>query len=108
MKLTASQIKRIIKEEIELIDSSIKIDVGSLIREQAEDLDEGMFTQALKTAAINLVPGGRVAADFTRARGFEQLEEAAEAMESRLNLVEERLDAIEAVLGGDGSRREEV
>lgn len=108
MKLTASQIKRIIKEEIELIDNNIEIDIGSLLREQAEDLDEGMFTQALKTAAINLVPGGRIAADFTRARGFEQLEEAAEAMESRLNLVEERLDAVESMLGGSGSQREDV
>lgn len=108
MKLTASQIKRIIKEEIELIDNNIEIDIGSLLREQAEDLDEGMFTQALKTAAINLVPGGRIAADFTRARGFEQLEEAAEAMESRLSLVEERLDAVESMLGGSGSQREDV
>ena len=72
MKLTKSQIKRIIREEMSRVsDSQIEIDVSSLIREQAEDLDEGLFTQALKTAAINMVPGGRIAADFTRARGFD-------------------------------------
>jgi|TARA_R110002020_G_scaffold138910_1_gene309473 hypothetical protein len=99
MKLTKSQIKRIIREEMSRVsDSQIEIDVSSLIREQAEDLDEGLFTQALKTAAINMVPGGRIAADFTRARGFEALEEAAEAMEERVDSLEQRVQAIESMI----------
>ena len=75
-----------------------EINVDQILREQKEDLDEGLFTQALKTAAINLVPGGRVAADFTRARGFEQLEAAGEEMENKLESLEQRISAIESLL----------
>ena len=75
-----------------------EINVNQLLREQKEDLEEGLFTQALKTAAINLVPGGRVAADFTSARGFEQLEDAAEQMENRLDAIEQRLSSLESLL----------
>ena len=96
----------IIQEEMDSVESasSLDIDINSLIREQSEDLDEGVFTQALKTAAINLVPGGRVAADFTRARGFEQLEAASEAMEGRLEALEQRLLSLETLLSGLSSR----
>jgi len=113
MKVTKRQLQRIVQSELAQASRSRKparrqqarsnyvdIDVDSILREQKEDLGEGLFTQALKTAAINLVPGGRVAADFTRARGFEQLEAAATAMEDRLDSLEARLAALEGGGGG--------
>jgi hypothetical protein len=107
MKVTKRQLQRIVQTELAQASRSrkpvkrnyVNIDVDSILREQKEDLGEGLFTQALKTAAINLVPGGRVAADFTRARGFEQLEDAAEQMESRLDSLEARVAALEGGVG---------
>ena len=107
MKVTKRQLQRIVQSELAQVSRSRKpaksnyvdIDVESILREQKEDLGEGLFTQALKTAAINLVPGGRIAADFTRARGFEGLEAAAEQFENRLDSLEARIAALE---GGGG------
>ena len=107
MKVTKKQLQGIVQSELAQASRSRKpvrsnyvdIDVDSILKEQKEDLGEGLFTQALKTAAINMVPGGRIAADFTRARGFEQLEAAAEQMESRLDALEARVMALE---GGSG------
>lgn len=108
MKVTKRQLQKIVQTELAQASRSRKpvrrqrasrnfvdIDVDSILREQKEDLGEGLFTQALKTAAINMVPGGRVAADFTRARGFEQLEDAAEVLESRIDALEARIQALE-------------
>jgi len=76
----------------------VNIDIDKILREQREDLDEGMFSSALKTAAINMVPGGRMVADYTRARGFDELEDAAEMMENRMESLEERIAQIERLL----------
>ena len=76
----------------------IDIDIDKILKEQKEDISEGMFSSALKTAAINMMPGGRVVADYTRARGFDELEDAAEMMENRMEALEERIAQIERLL----------
>jgi len=103
MKLTKTQLRKMIQNETRGLSrlrsrnsNVVDIDINQILMEQREDLEEGIFTQALKTAAINLVPGGRVAADFTRARGFEQLEAAAEKFESQINDLEARVAALES------------
>jgi hypothetical protein len=75
----------------------LDIDVNYILREQKEDLGEGMFSSALKTAATNLVPGGRWVSDYAQARGFDDLEGAVEEFDRRLESIEERLAALESV-----------
>ena len=105
MKLTKRQLLSIIKEELKNTDSIVNINIDNIVKEQSEELSEGLFSQALKTAAISMVPGGRIAADFTRARGFEQLEAASEAIEERLEALEQRLSSLETLLSGLSSSR---
>ena len=106
MKITQSQIRKLIQNEINESTKAapaktvakqkrsdiVNIDIDSILSEQKEEsldtLNEGMFSSALKTVGANLAPGGRWVADYTRARGFDELEEASEDFESRLQTLE--------------------
>ena len=101
MKISKRQIRKLVMNEISKKDNKsnniLNIDINSILREQKEDLGEGMFSSALKTAATNLVPGGRWVSDYAQARGFDDLEGAVEEFDSRLESIEERLAALESM-----------
>ena len=101
MKISKRQIRKLVMNEISnkgKKSNVLDIDVNYILREQKEDLGEGMFSSALKTAATNLVPGGRWISDYAQARGFDDLEGAVEEFDSRLENIEERLAALESMV----------
>ena len=87
MKLTKKQIINLINEEIEREDV-LYIDVENILKEQKQDLDEGMFGSALKTLATNYLPGGRMVSDFARSEAFDAIDEKMEEFEQRLSALE--------------------
>ena len=87
MKLTKKQIINLIKEEIQREDF-LYVDVENILKEQKQDLDEGMFGSALKTLATNFLPGGRVVSDFARSEAFDAIDEKMEEFEQRLAALE--------------------
>jgi len=100
MKISKRQIRKLVMNEISnkgKKSNVLDIDVNYILREQKEDLGEGMFSSALKTAATNLVPGGRWISDYSQARGFDDLEDAVEEFDRRLESIEERLATLESV-----------
>jgi hypothetical protein len=100
MKISKRQIRKIVMNEISGKNKKpnvLDIDINYILREQKEELGEGMFSSALKTAATNLVPGGRWMSDYAQARGFDDLEGAVEEFDRRLENIEERLAALESV-----------
>ena len=110
MKITQRQIRNLIQNELnesvssERKDNTVDIDVDQILQEQVNEnpdlLNEGMFSSALKALGANLVPGGRYVADYTRARGFEELESAAEGFEQRLDALESQMASLMSALGG--------
>lgn len=87
MRISKKNLMRIINEEI------------SLLRESG-DLEEGRFSSLAKAIATPLIPGGRFVSDYSQARGFDELEEFAEAAEDRIANLEQRLATLEAALVG--------
>ena len=71
-KITKRQLEKIINEEIEAMQN------------------EGMFTSAIKTAATNFLPGGRMVSHFARSQAFDRIEEKLEELEARLRVLEMR------------------
>tara|TARA_Y100000310_G_C20588574_1_gene766736 strand:+ start:250 stop:531 length:282 start_codon:yes stop_codon:yes gene_type:complete len=91
MRISKKNLMRIINEEISLLRES---------RGSVGDLEEGRFSSLAKAIATPLVPGGRFVSDYTQARGFDELEEFAEAAEDRIANLEQRLATLEAALVG--------
>lgn len=112
MKITKAQIQKLVQSELnESINKTAKsekdmlsIDVDGILKEQVQEnqqvLEEGMFSSALKTVGANLAPGGRWVADYTRSRGFDELEAGAEDFEERLAALEGQMAAIMSSLQG--------
>tara|TARA_Y100000310_G_scaffold339018_2_gene430354 strand:- start:628 stop:954 length:327 start_codon:yes stop_codon:yes gene_type:complete len=100
VKISKRQIRNIVSSEISRSQQGnrtrhLEIDVNSILREQ-RDLDEGMFSSAAKALATKFVPGGRMASDYLQARGFDDLEDATEALDARLDDLESRIAALES------------
>ena len=98
MKISKRQIRNIVLSEISKSQQKnryLEIDVDNILREQ-RDLDEGMFSSAGKALATKFIPGGRMASDYLQARGFDDIEDATEAIEARLDDLESRLAALES------------
>ena len=105
MKINKRQIRNIVLSEVSRSsrrnsNMPLEIDVSCILREQREIIDEGMFSSAMKALATKYAPGGRMTSDYLQARGFDELEDATEAMEQRLDDLESRIAALEG--GGLG------
>ena len=119
MKITKSQIQKLVQSELnesrerasnknnKRRTDVVSIDVDNILNEQVKEnpelLQEGMFSSALKTVGANLAPGGRWVADYTRARGFDELEAASENFEQRLDALESQMASLLSSLGGMGT-----
>ena len=114
MKITKRQIQKLVQNELNesrrrapARSDVVSIDVDGILKEQVAEnpdlLSEGMFSSALKTVGANLVPGGRWVADYSRARGFDELEAASEDFEQRLDALESQMATLMSTLGGMGT-----
>ena len=66
-------------------------ELQQIISEEIENMkNEGMFSSAIKTAATNFLPGGRMVSDFARSQAFDRIEEKLDELEMRIRALETR------------------